>query len=286
MATSISHNPAETEALGETWGRSAQYGLVIALCGELGAGKTQLVKGLARGLDIPARVHSPSFTLLNIYPGGRFTLFHLDLFRLETREQISAAGLEEYFQPDGVTVIEWADRWFGSCKIPSAEHPHHQPNTLAATPPAVPTSPLGLGEQALPAKAQGAGWHGRRSSSQGVRLVVWVFGGRNFAGSKPAIRPFNDRHSIRLEVFFESRGANLFASFETKQIEMKQGEAPARIDVEQCEARRVHPRRDIEPARQALDQLRLASAELAAKRDHQPILSRTTPGFAKSLRFS
>ena len=112
MATSISHSPAETEALGEAWGRAAQSGLVLGLSGDLGAGKTQLVKGFARGLGITRRVHSPTFALVNIYTGGRLTLFHLDLYRLETREQILAAGLEEYLRPDGVTVIEWAEKWF------------------------------------------------------------------------------------------------------------------------------------------------------------------------------
>lgn len=114
MATSISHSPIETEALGETWGRIAQSGLVLGLSGDLGAGKTQLVKGLARGLGITQRVHSPTFALVNIYTGGRLTLFHLDLYRLDTREQILAAGLDEYLTPDGVTVIEWAERWFGN----------------------------------------------------------------------------------------------------------------------------------------------------------------------------
>jgi tRNA threonylcarbamoyladenosine biosynthesis protein TsaE len=110
MATFISHNPAETELLGEKFGRAAQYGIVVALSGELGAGKTQFVKGLARGLGTSARVHSPTFTLVNEYDGGRLKLFHLDLYRLETREQIVAAGLEEFLQPDGVSVIEWAER--------------------------------------------------------------------------------------------------------------------------------------------------------------------------------
>jgi tRNA threonylcarbamoyladenosine biosynthesis protein TsaE len=114
MVTNISHSPAETEALGERWGRDARSGLVIALSGDLGAGKTRLVKGLARGLDIKALVHSPTFTLVNIYTGGRLALFHLDLYRLETPEQIAAAGLDEYLNPTGVTVIEWAERWFGS----------------------------------------------------------------------------------------------------------------------------------------------------------------------------
>lgn len=110
MATCISHSPAETEALGESWGRAAERGLVLALTGDLGAGKTQLVKGLARGLGVTARVHSPTFTLVNEYGGGRLRLFHLDLYRLETPEQIHGAGIEEFLQPEGVAVIEWAER--------------------------------------------------------------------------------------------------------------------------------------------------------------------------------
>jgi len=110
MATFISHSPAETEALGEKFGAGAQPGLVIALSGDLGAGKTQFVKGLARGLGVPARVHSPTFTLVNEYGGGRLKLFHLDLYRLETPAQIWSAGVEEFLSPDGVAVIEWAER--------------------------------------------------------------------------------------------------------------------------------------------------------------------------------
>jgi tRNA threonylcarbamoyladenosine biosynthesis protein TsaE len=111
MVTSISHSPEETAALGEAWGRGAKPGLVVALSGDLGAGKTQFVKGLARGLGITARVHSPTFALMNVYEGGRLPLFHLDLYRLETPEQLRSAGLEEYLRPVGVTVIEWAERW-------------------------------------------------------------------------------------------------------------------------------------------------------------------------------
>ena len=110
MATFISHSPEETESLGERLGRAASHGLVIALTGDLGAGKTQLVKGLARGLGGAARVHSPTFTLVNEYAGGRLRLFHLDLYRLESHRQILSAGLEEFFQPDGVAVVEWAER--------------------------------------------------------------------------------------------------------------------------------------------------------------------------------
>lgn len=107
-----SHSPADTEALGERFGRAAQRGWVIALSGDLGAGKTQFVKGLARGLGATARVHSPTFTLVNEYGGGRLNLFHLDLYRLETPEHILSAGIEEFLSPDGVAVIEWAERLF------------------------------------------------------------------------------------------------------------------------------------------------------------------------------
>lgn len=112
MVTFTSHSPAETQALGEEWGRHASNGLVIGLSGDLGAGKTQLVKGLARGLGFAGRVHSPSFGLVNVYSGGRLPLFHLDLYRLETAHQIFAAGLDEYLEPGGVSVIEWVERWF------------------------------------------------------------------------------------------------------------------------------------------------------------------------------
>jgi tRNA threonylcarbamoyladenosine biosynthesis protein TsaE len=118
----ISHGPAETESLGEKFGRAVMRGTVIALSGDLGAGKTQFVKGLARGLGISQRVHSPTFTLVNEYGGGRLKLFHLDLYRLETSEQILSAGVEEYLSPDGVAVIEWAER-LGEHPTPNIQHP-------------------------------------------------------------------------------------------------------------------------------------------------------------------
>ena len=112
MVTFTSHNPAETQAQGEEWGRHACAGLVIGLSGDLGAGKTQLVKGLARGLGFAGRVYSPSFGLVNVYSGGRLSLFHLDLYRLETAQQIFGAGLDEYLEPAGISVIEWVERLF------------------------------------------------------------------------------------------------------------------------------------------------------------------------------
>lgn len=112
MVTCISHSVAETEALGEAWGRQAARGWVFGLTGDLGAGKTQLARGLARGLGSLARVHSPTFALLNEYRGGRWPLYHLDLFRLSGPGEIIGAGLEIYLtDPDGVSIVEWIERW-------------------------------------------------------------------------------------------------------------------------------------------------------------------------------
>ncbi len=130
MATCISRSPEETSALGERWGRVARPGWVLGLSGELGAGKTQLVKGLALGLGVPGRVLSPTVALVNSYAGGRLPLVHLDLYRLETAAEIAAAGLEEFLRDgSGVTVIEWAERWF-----PAASH---EPSWSVSTLPGV-----------------------------------------------------------------------------------------------------------------------------------------------------
>lgn len=115
MATHISHSAAETEALGVQWGREATSGLVVGLSGDLGTGKTQLTKGIARGLGITDKILSPTFALVNEYRSGRLPFFHLDLYRLDTREQIIAAGLEEYLlKPEGVAIVEWIERWIGN----------------------------------------------------------------------------------------------------------------------------------------------------------------------------
>src|SRR5437762_2505153 len=112
MVTFISRSPEETRSLGEIWGKTATAGLVIGLTGDLGAGKTELVKGIAHGLGSKAQVHSPTFALVHEYADGRLPLFHIDLYRLESTSQIIGAGLEEYFyNPPGVTVIEWVERW-------------------------------------------------------------------------------------------------------------------------------------------------------------------------------
>jgi len=118
MVIHRSKSPEETLEYGEQLGRSAQPGMLIGLIGDLGAGKTQFVRGFARGLGITERVHSPTFTLVNEYRTGRLPCCHLDLYRLETADQILSAGLESYFQPaDAVTLIEWFDKAQGQIKV-------------------------------------------------------------------------------------------------------------------------------------------------------------------------
>jgi len=101
--------PEETEAVGETLGRAASGGELIGLVGELGAGKTCFVRGLARGLGIdPERVHSPSFTIATEYPGGRLPLVHVDLYRLEA--PTDDGFLRDVLYGPGVVAVEWFDR--------------------------------------------------------------------------------------------------------------------------------------------------------------------------------
>jgi tRNA threonylcarbamoyladenosine biosynthesis protein TsaE len=112
----ITSQQIETRSLLETLefgGRLAQElqpGDVIALSGELGAGKTALVKGIARGLGIAVEVTSPTFTLIHEYGGGRLALYHIDLYRIDSVPQALAIGIEDYLNGAGVTVIEWAER--------------------------------------------------------------------------------------------------------------------------------------------------------------------------------
>ena len=103
---------AETRALGRALGRAARPGSVVALTGPLGAGKTQLAKGVAEGLGVTRVVNSPTFVLMNEHD-GRLRLFHVDAYRLADPEEAMAAGLLDERQAAGVAVIEWADRLAG-----------------------------------------------------------------------------------------------------------------------------------------------------------------------------
>jgi tRNA threonylcarbamoyladenosine biosynthesis protein TsaE len=113
MATFISHSAAETEGLGERIAGRAQAGCLIGLIGDLGSGKTQFVKGFARGLGVTEPVLSPSFALLHEHASGRLPLYHIDFYRLHDSAEIVAAGLDHYFESAGVTLVEWWDRWQG-----------------------------------------------------------------------------------------------------------------------------------------------------------------------------
>ncbi len=111
MATFISNSPAETEAIGRQFAKDVDAGSVLALKGELGSGKTQFVKGLVAALGSGATITSPTFTIVHEYPGGRLPVYHFDFFRLEDRQSIARLGLDDYFFGDGISVIEWADRF-------------------------------------------------------------------------------------------------------------------------------------------------------------------------------
>jgi tRNA threonylcarbamoyladenosine biosynthesis protein TsaE len=104
-----SHSPEQTQLLGSYLGELARKADVFLLTGELGTGKTCLVQGIARGLDVKEYAFSPSFVILREYH-GRLPLYHIDFYRLDHIEEIADLGLEEYFYGDGVCVIEWAEK--------------------------------------------------------------------------------------------------------------------------------------------------------------------------------
>ncbi|MBI2842295.1 MAG: tRNA (adenosine(37)-N6)-threonylcarbamoyltransferase complex ATPase subunit type 1 TsaE [Armatimonadetes bacterium] len=99
----------ETMFFGEALGSQLAHGDVVALSGELGAGKTTLTKGIARGAGVTAEVFSPTFTLIHEHP-GRVPFYHIDLYRLTGQEDTEYLGLDEYLYGEGIVVIEWADR--------------------------------------------------------------------------------------------------------------------------------------------------------------------------------
>ena len=107
--TVISHSPEETQAAGARLGARLGAGDVVACIGELGAGKTCFLQGLARGLGVEADVTSPTFVLVNQYR-GRLPVYHVDAYRTESLTELVDLGLEEMLHGDGVTVIEWADK--------------------------------------------------------------------------------------------------------------------------------------------------------------------------------
>jgi tRNA threonylcarbamoyladenosine biosynthesis protein TsaE len=108
--TVLTHSPAETEQAGEALANALTAGTVLALQGDLGAGKTAFTRGLARGLGYPGAVTSPTFTIVNEYEGGRLPLFHFDLYRLGSADELWDIGWEDYMDRGGVCAVEWSER--------------------------------------------------------------------------------------------------------------------------------------------------------------------------------
>ena len=109
VTTLKSNNPGDTYELGKKYAKCAYAGEVIALDGDLGCGKTVFAKGFADGLGINESVTSPTFTILRQYDGGRLPLYHFDVYRIESSDEMIETGFDEYISGDGVCIIEWAE---------------------------------------------------------------------------------------------------------------------------------------------------------------------------------
>ena len=105
----ITHSPAETEAVGAALGKVLQPGTVIAYRGDLGAGKTAFTRGLANGLGAGDMVTSPTYTIVNEYLSGRLPLFHFDMYRLRSADDLWDIGWEDYLDRGGVCAVEWSE---------------------------------------------------------------------------------------------------------------------------------------------------------------------------------
>ena len=112
--TCTTNSPEETEALGASLAQELEPGAVLAFTGDLGAGKTAFVRGLARGLGCPGRVTSPTFTIVNEYEGGRLPLFHFDMYRLGSADELFDIGWEDYLARGGVCAVEWSEHAEGA----------------------------------------------------------------------------------------------------------------------------------------------------------------------------
>ena len=106
----VSDSVEQTEALGARLAGALGPGAVVAFTGDLGAGKTAFIRGLARGLGVPGRVTSPTFTIVDEHEGGRLPLFHFDLYRLGGADELYDIGWEDYLARGGVCAVEWSER--------------------------------------------------------------------------------------------------------------------------------------------------------------------------------
>ena len=105
----LTYSPEETEAVGAALGKVLTAGTVLAYEGNLGAGKTAFTRGLARGLGYPEPVTSPTYTIVNEYLGGRLPLFHFDMYRLHSADDLWDIGWEDYLERDGICAVEWSE---------------------------------------------------------------------------------------------------------------------------------------------------------------------------------
>ena len=112
-------SPEQTEALGEKLAQQLTPGTVIAYLGDLGAGKTAFTRGLARGLGSDERVTSPTYTIVNEYLGGRMPLFHFDMYRLTSADDLFDIGWEDYLERGGVCAVEWSENVEDALEDPS-----------------------------------------------------------------------------------------------------------------------------------------------------------------------
>ena len=110
MKKIITKSPEETIKLGKSIGKKLKGNETICLVGELGSGKTQFVKGVALGLGIKENITSPSFVIVKIY-NGKVNLIHIDFYRLEDKSELETIGFDDFFSPNNIIVIEWADRF-------------------------------------------------------------------------------------------------------------------------------------------------------------------------------
>ena len=112
----ITHSEQETEKLGEALAKKLRPRTVIAFTGDLGAGKTAFTRGLARGFGVTDRVTSPTFTIVNEYEGELFPLFHFDMYRLESEEELFDIGWEDYLHRGGICAVEWSEKVSGALR--------------------------------------------------------------------------------------------------------------------------------------------------------------------------
>ena len=117
----ISRSPDQTRIVAADFARTLTAGSVVKLIGDLGSGKTEFVKGIAKGLNCESLVTSPTFTLVHEYHGGRLPLFHMDLYRLNHEAELDEIGFEDYLRVGGICAIEWADKFADRMPRDSAE---------------------------------------------------------------------------------------------------------------------------------------------------------------------